>query len=179
MNSFKKFYKLIDILLGIMMGIMVTFVFLNVILRFVFNTGLASSEEISRYTFVFITFIGAIVAMREGEHLAVDMLVKRFPKKGQIISSIIVNLISLIMMVILVLGSIKMVIQSSGARTAVLGLPFPFLYSICILSGVCIGILAVEKIYKDIKYPEDFKLEENDYIEKEFQAGQQEVKEID
>lgn len=157
------------------MGIMVVFVFLNVILRFVFNTGLASSEEVSRYTFVFMTFIGAVVAMRESEHLSVDMLIKRFPKKGQIISSIVVNVIILIMMAILTLGSIKMVIQSSGAKTAVLGLPFSFLYSICILSGVCIGILALEKIYVAIKHPEDFKLEENDYIEKEFTNDYREI----
>ncbi|WP_276881859.1 TRAP transporter small permease [Anaerococcus tetradius] len=179
MNNYKKFFKLIDILLGIMMGIMVVFVFLNVVLRFVFNTGLAFSEEVSRYTFVFMTFIGAIVAMRESEHLSVDMLVKRFPKKGQIISSIIVNVISLVMMVILMLGSVKMVIQSSGARTAVLGLPFPFLYSICILSSVCIGILAVEKIYLAIKYPDKFKLQASDYIEKEFENNKHDVKEID
>ncbi|MDD6919473.1 TRAP transporter small permease [Anaerococcus sp.] len=175
MKNYNRFFKFIDIFLGIMMGIMVVFVFLNVILRFVFNTGLASSEEVSRYTFVFMTFIGAIVAMREGEHLCVDMLVKRFPKKGQLISSIIVNVIIIIMMTILTLGSIKMVIQSSGAKTAVLGLPFSFLYSICILTGVCIGILAIEKMYMAIKHPEDFKLEENDYIEKEFTNNYKEI----
>lgn len=179
MNNYKKFFKAIDMLLGIMMAIMVIFVFLNVILRFIFNTGLASSEEVSRYTFVFMTFIGAIVAMKEGEHLVVDMLVKRFSKKGQIISSIIVNVIIFVMMAILTLGSIKMVIQSSGARTAVLGLPFSFLYSICILTGVCISILSIENIYMNIKYPEKFKLSENDYIEKEFQSNQKVTEETD
>ncbi|NVF12247.1 TRAP transporter small permease [Anaerococcus sp. AGMB00486] len=168
MKKFNKIYKAIDILLGIMMGIMVAFVFLNVVLRFIFNTGLASSEEISRYTFVFMTFIGAIVAMRENEHLSVDMLVKRFSRRGQLISFIIVNLIIIAMMIILSLGSIKMVIQSSGARTAVLGIPFSFLYSICIVSAVLIGVIAIEKIYTAIINPDEIDFCEDDYIEKEF-----------
>lgn len=169
MKKFNKIYKAIDILLGIMMGIMVIFVFLNVVLRFIFNTGLASSEEISRYTFVFMTFIGAIVAMKENEHLSVDMLVKRFPKKGQAISNIIVNLIIIAIMIILALGSVKMVIQSSGARTAVLGIPFSFLYSICIVSAILIIIIAIEKIIIAINNPDQIEYSKGDYIEEEFE----------
>ena len=49
-------------------------VFGNVVLRYAFNSGIAVSEELSRFFFVWLTFIGAIVAMRDGAHLGMDTL---------------------------------------------------------------------------------------------------------
>ena len=59
-----KLFKGIDYLTGILTGLMVLFVFLNVVLRTCFNSGLTWSEELSRYLFVFVTYVGAISAMR-------------------------------------------------------------------------------------------------------------------
>jgi TRAP-type transport system small permease protein len=61
---------------------MVVLVFGNVVLRYGFNLGITVSEEISRWLFVWLTFLGAIVAMREHGHLGVDTLVKRLPASG-------------------------------------------------------------------------------------------------
>ena len=58
---------------------MVVLVFGNVVLRYAFNTGITVSEEVSRWLFVWLTFLGAIVAMQEHGHLGVDMLVARLP----------------------------------------------------------------------------------------------------
>ena len=51
------------------LALMVVLVFGNVVLRYGFNTGITVSEELSRWLFVWITFMGAIVAMKEGTHL--------------------------------------------------------------------------------------------------------------
>ena len=62
---------------------MVVLVFGNVVLRYGFNTGITVSEEVSRWLFVYMTFLGAIVALREHGHLGVDMLVNRLPVAGK------------------------------------------------------------------------------------------------
>ena len=62
---------------------MVVLVFGNVVLRYGFNSGITVSEELSRMFFVYLTFIGAIVAMREHLHLGVDSLVKKLPVLGK------------------------------------------------------------------------------------------------
>ena len=59
-----KLFKGIDYFTGILTGLMVFFVFLNVVLRTFFNAGLTWSEELARYLFVYVTYIGAISAMR-------------------------------------------------------------------------------------------------------------------
>jgi len=61
--------KLIKIIMVIFLAIMVVLVFGNVVLRYGFNSGLAVSDELSRWLFVWITFLGAVVAMKEGTHL--------------------------------------------------------------------------------------------------------------
>ena len=72
-----KVFRGIDIFTGILTGAMVLFVFLNVVLRMVFNSGLTWSEELARYLFVAVTYIGAISAMRANAHMTVDMVLSK------------------------------------------------------------------------------------------------------
>ena len=73
--------------LGIFMGIglmvMVVLVLGNVVLRYGFNSGITVSEELSRWIFVWITFLGAVVALREHAHLGTDALISRVSPKAK------------------------------------------------------------------------------------------------
>lgn len=73
----------INLLIALALAVMVVMVFGNVVLRYVFNSGITVSEEISRWLFVWITFLGAIVAVRERGHLGTDFLLARLPPVGQ------------------------------------------------------------------------------------------------
>lgn len=59
------------------LALMVIFVFLNVMLRYMFNSGLAWSGEVARYLFVWIIFLGSVIAVKEQSHLGVDILVSK------------------------------------------------------------------------------------------------------
>ena len=74
---------LFEFLAALMLALMVVLVFGNVVLRYGFNSGIAVSEEVSRWLFIWITFLGAVVALRERAHLGVDMLVSRLPVAGK------------------------------------------------------------------------------------------------
>jgi TRAP-type C4-dicarboxylate transport system permease small subunit len=63
------FFRLAEALLVLMLSAMVIMVFGNVVLRYGFNSGLDFSEELSRFFFIWVTFLGAIIAMRENAHL--------------------------------------------------------------------------------------------------------------
>jgi TRAP-type C4-dicarboxylate transport system permease small subunit len=62
---------------------MVVMVFGNVVMRYGFNSGLTLSEELSRWLFVWMTFLGAVVALNERGHLGTDSLIARLPVAGQ------------------------------------------------------------------------------------------------
>ena len=74
------FFRLAEALLVLLLTLMVVMVFGNVVLRYGFNTGLDFSEELSRFFFIWITFLGAIIAMRENAHLGLDTLVRLLPQ---------------------------------------------------------------------------------------------------
>src|SRR3954465_13504124 len=77
------YYRSIKIVMAVLLAAMVVLVFGNVVLRYVFNSGITVSEELSRWAFVWLTFLGAIDALLNHAHLGVDTLVKRFGPLGR------------------------------------------------------------------------------------------------
>lgn len=84
MDRFFRYYcKGLEAVIAVALALMVVLVFGNVVLRYAFNSGIAVSEEVSRWLFVWLTFLGAIVALREHGHLGTDFLVRRLPPAGK------------------------------------------------------------------------------------------------
>ena len=150
-----KLFKGIDYFTGVLTGLMVLFVFLNVMLRILFSSGLTWSEELSRYLFVFVTYIGAISAMRANGHMIVDMLVAKVPPQAQMALYVLSQSLIAVLMGILVHGSFKMVLQNTASRTAALGISYSLLYGVGILTGVSIAVLAIANIVHAVTHPAD------------------------
>ena len=75
-----RVFKAIEAVLAALLLGMVLMVFGNVLLRYAFNSGIQVSEEMSRFFFIWLTFIGAIVAMRDGTHLGMDNFVNKLSR---------------------------------------------------------------------------------------------------
>ncbi len=73
------YFFALKVAIALLLAGMVVLVFGNVVLRYAFNQGITVSEELSRIFFVWVTFLGAVVAMREHGHLGVDTVIKRLP----------------------------------------------------------------------------------------------------
>lgn len=150
-----KLFKGIDYFTGILTGLMVLFVFLNVMLRILFSSGLTWSEELSRYLFVFVTYIGAVSAMRVNGHMIVDMLISKVPPQLQMLLYVVSQSLIAILMGILVHGSFKMVMQNTASRTAALGISYSLLYGVGLVTGVSIAIIAVANIAHAVTHPSE------------------------
>ncbi|MDG2918083.1 TRAP transporter small permease [Bisgaard Taxon 10/6] len=148
-----KLFNGIQILLGVMLAVMIALVFFNVILRFFFNSGLVWSEEVSRYVFVYVIYLGAIVAMKENAHLGVDTFIKKAPEKLKWLLFVLGRLIIIVVMAILFKGSLAMVIQSHTAKAAATGLPLSVVYGIGLLTGAAIILIALLNIIDVIRNP--------------------------
>lgn len=75
--------RALEVVMVACMVLMLVMVFGNVMLRLFANTGIDLSEEMPRFAFVWMTFLGAIVGMRRRAHLGVDMLVQALPLLGR------------------------------------------------------------------------------------------------
>ncbi|WP_439235127.1 TRAP transporter small permease [Lonepinella koalarum] len=154
MKSFTdKLFNGVQLLLGLMLAVMIALVFLNVVLRFFFNSGLVWSEEVSRYVFVYVIYLGAIVAMKENAHLGVDTFIKNMPEKLKWLFFVVGRLIIIAVMAILFKGSLAMVVQSSTAKAAATGLPLSIVYGIGLLTGIAIILIAALNIVDVIRDP--------------------------
>ena len=60
--------------MALCLGVMAIAVFVNVVLRYGFDSGIPASEELARLLFVWMVFIGAAAAYPAGEHMAVTAL---------------------------------------------------------------------------------------------------------
>lgn len=152
-NFTEKLFNGIQLLLGAMLAVMIALVFLNVILRFFFNSGLVWSEEVSRYVFVYVIYLGAIVAMKENAHLGVDTFIKNCPEKLKWLLFVVGRVIIITVMAILFKGSLAMVIQSSTAKAAATGLPLSVVYGIGLVTASAIILIALLNIIDVIRDP--------------------------
>ena len=80
----RLYTKALEAVMALGLALMVVLVFGNVVLRYLFDSGITVSEELSRWIFVWVTLLGAIVAMREHAHLGTDALVSRLPRTGKV-----------------------------------------------------------------------------------------------
>src|SRR5690606_39555369 len=81
------FYKLLGLIMVLLLAAMVLMVFGNVMLRYGFNSGILVSEELSRYCFVWLTFVGAVLTFREHSHMGIESLVQRLDRKSTRLNS--------------------------------------------------------------------------------------------
>jgi TRAP-type C4-dicarboxylate transport system permease small subunit len=128
-NSLNRLGVFIDTLLAAALAIMVVLVFGNVVLRYGFNSGITTSEELSRWLFVWLTFLGAIVAMKDGAHLGTDALVSRLPLRGKQVFFVISHGLMLYACWLLFWGSWDLVQINLTATSAVMEVSMAWFYA--------------------------------------------------
>ena len=117
-------------------GTMVVLVLGNVILRYGFNSGITVSEELSRWCFVWLTFTGAIIAMREHTHLGMDTVVSKLPVLGKKICYVLSHLIMIACVLLFMSGAYDQTIINLGVEAPASGLSSGFFYGVGLFFGV-------------------------------------------
>ncbi|WP_442894560.1 TRAP transporter small permease [Bradyrhizobium sp. AZCC 1588] len=139
--------RLLKVAIAICLAAMVVLVFTNVVLRYLFNSGIATSEELSRWLLVWLTFLGAIVALRLHAHLGVDTLVRALPPRGKLICFVVSYLLMLYVDALLTLGSWKQAVLTFGDSAPASGISVGlFFYS----SGLVFGVSAAVILLLDL-----------------------------
>jgi TRAP-type C4-dicarboxylate transport system permease small subunit len=124
-----------------MLALMVVLVFGNVVLRYLFNSGITVSEEVSRWLFIWMTFLGAIVALHEHGHLGVDMVVQRLPAWAKKICLGLGHVLMLYILWLLLQGSIVLARINWDVTAPTTGASMAIVYLSCVVFAVCAGFL--------------------------------------
>lgn len=138
----------IEAVIAAMLAVMVVLVFGNVVLRYGFNSGITVSEEVSRWLFIWMTFLGAVVALREHGHLGVDMVVQRLPRGGKKACLLFGHVVMLYIVWLLFQGSVAQARINWDVTAPTTGASMAIVYASGIVFAVLAGLILLLDLYR-------------------------------
>ena len=149
---FKKlvdhYCRFLSVLLVAALALMVVLVFGNVVLRYGFNSGFTVSEELSRWLFVWMTFMGAIVAMHERGHLGTDSLVARLPVAGKKFCLGASYVVMLFCSWLILRGAWEQTVINMKSTSAVMEVPMGILYASGVVFALSAGAILLNQFWR-------------------------------
>ena len=113
MDIFTRLDRLIGrvekFLLSVLLASMIAVAFLQIVLRNFFDTGLPWGDSLVRYLVLWVGFIGAALATREGSHINIDVFSRWLPGVSKTVNSLVVHLFSCLVCAILAYASVVFV----------------------------------------------------------------------
>jgi TRAP-type C4-dicarboxylate transport system permease small subunit len=142
--------RAVEGLLVVLLGMMIVLVFGNVVLRYFFNSGMVFSEEVSRFVFMWLTLLGALVAMHDGAHLGMTSVIAKLPVWGQRICRFASDLIMLACCVLLAHGTWRQVVLAMDDRAPVSEVPMGVVFSALLVCAVGMVLILVQSLWRQI-----------------------------
>jgi TRAP-type transport system small permease protein len=142
--------RAVEGLLVVLLGVMIVLVFGNVVLRYFFNSGMVFSEEVSRFVFMWLTLIGALVVMKDNAHLGMSSVVDRLGETGQRICRFASDALTLACCVLLAHGTWKQVVIGLDNRSPVTDVPLGLVYLCLLISSVGMAILVAHSMWRQL-----------------------------
>jgi TRAP-type C4-dicarboxylate transport system permease small subunit len=132
------------------LAVMSLAVFVNVVLRYGFGSGVAASEELSRLLFVWMVFIGATAAYPLGEHMAFTSLLLplRSKPRALVAMTLLIRATVVLACVLLAWGAWQQVVVGLDSRSVVLGYSSALLPLPALLCAGVIGVIALVQLLK-------------------------------
>lgn len=130
------------------LGLMVVLVFGNVVLRYGFNSGITFSEEVSRFLFVWMVFLGSVLMLGDNGHLGVHTFTKFLPLAGKKVCKLLGDVLTLACCVLLSIGAWHVIGLNLSNHAPVSNIPLGVVYMACLFCSVGMGVLQLRSIIR-------------------------------
>ena len=151
----KGLWTLLDWFLFLGMVVMVICVFINVVGRYVFNYSFASVEEIARMLFVWLTYLGCIVCIKEGSHVRVDIVLTLVPAKVRFVMEVIGNLLMDAIMVLTIRVCMNLVMENLTYPMPITRIPYGIVQAVMPFSMAIVLICNIINLVHLFKKPSE------------------------
>jgi len=138
------------ILVGAIMTGATFLLFFNVVLRYVFDSGIIWAEEMTRYTLLWTVFVGTGVVAREGTHVSMEAFFNLWPEKLQRIGWLLINLFCIATIVAILyfgIGIVRMVIETGQTSEAAF-VPMWIIYGAFPVGGILMILGYIETAWR-------------------------------
>jgi TRAP-type transport system small permease protein len=143
--------RLVEWLMVLALSIMVVLVFSNVMLRYVFNSGIAWAEEIARLMFVWLVFLGAILALRQHAHLGIELVQAMLPRWARRISAVLSHALILYGLWLFLYGSWTQTIIGLNTFSTVLRYPTALMASSGVVCSASMIVLVAVNLWRIVR----------------------------
>ncbi|MBG0766956.1 TRAP transporter small permease [Sphaerochaeta halotolerans] len=154
----EQFKKVLDSLFAwilkvamVMLTAMVVIVFLNVVLRYGFHSGVHWAEEISLVIVIWFTFISMALGVKENLHINITVLPRKLPEKFFIILDVIKDALEILIGAILILFGWKLTLNGARSFLPATHIPNSINYVVLPIVGIFIILYAVLYLLEDLK----------------------------
>ena len=147
LNAIEKIEKL---LITISVAAMLIVMLYQIILRYVFHSANAWSEELARYLFIFQVMLAAAIAIRKNNHLQIDALINFLPPRWKIISTLLSTIVGIIFLLFLLVSSIDLVKTGARNLSVGLGVPMSIPYLCLPIGSILMLLTSVEVVFEQI-----------------------------
>ncbi len=137
------FDKVINAVMAVNLAVMSILVFSNVVLRYAFNSGITGVDEISRYLYIWLVFLGAVTALKNHQHINVDLLAGRLTGVPKKVVTVLANGITLMVVWLILKGSWFMTVSSTTSRAPATGIPLAVVYASGIVLAIGMGVTVI------------------------------------
>ncbi|MCL7765343.1 TRAP transporter small permease [Polaribacter sp. Z014] len=149
---FNKVCKIMETILVSIFGLLVIDVLLQVFSRYILNTSFTFTEELARFSLIWLSILGAAYLGGKREHLSMDFLFQKFsPKLQKKVLFFIEICVFLFALIVMVIGGFNLVYTTLhlGQLSGTLRIPLGYIYAILPFSGLlimCFSIYHIRKI---------------------------------
>lgn len=144
-------HQVLKFLMVGLLAIMCVLVFLNVVLRYGFNSNIVATEEISRYMFVWLTFLGAITAFARNRHVQVTMFLSLMPERPRLIVILLGQVAMLVCCAMIFIGCWQLGQLNMLNILPVSGIPVAMLYFAGLPFATCVGVMLVIRMAGNLR----------------------------
>jgi len=133
-------------LAGIIIFGMVALMFSSVIMRYLVNSPLTWSDQLSTWMFVWTTYLGMTVAYRQGIHIRVDILTRRLPSRSRLVVECLVDVLVGVFLVVFIYYGQKIAVRALNQVYGSLELPPSVIYSAAPISGAIVFLFLLDNL---------------------------------
>jgi len=139
-------FKILRLLLVAIVMVLTGVTFLQVVLRYVLKLPLPWGEELARYLFVWLTFLGSAAAVRTKAHIIMDLVINTIPVRFKKMVNILAYIIFLAFCGLLIIQGWQLMVMNMGQKSDALKVPMAYPYVVIPLGAFFMAIFLLEQV---------------------------------
>jgi TRAP-type C4-dicarboxylate transport system permease small subunit len=142
-----KAAALYRIILGSVLGLMVIIVFVNVVLRKFFHSGIDFTEEGLRYLFVWMSYLGIVAAFKTDSHIRMTMVTDRLPERIRVALAFVMNFAILYALYFCLHGGMVYIDTNFGTYGELIKIPYWIIIFSVVFACICMAAMTVIEMF--------------------------------